>query len=122
MLAGHARSFPSIRLPLAALIVASADRGRRREEEWARVDSNHCRPKPTGLQPAPFGRSGTRPSEIHKFLAVAEALASLASKEDGTTDEGADEEEHRRHRSPRERRRSRARPRRARFLGRVAFR
>ena len=28
---------------------------------WAEMDSNHRRHKPTGLQPVPFGRSGTDP-------------------------------------------------------------
>ncbi len=31
--------------------------------EWARQDSNLRRRKPTGLQPVPIGRSGTRPGE-----------------------------------------------------------
>ena len=32
-----------------------------RQRWWGRVDLNHCRRKPAGLQPAPFDRSGTPP-------------------------------------------------------------
>ena len=30
-------------------------------KEWGELDSNQCRRKPAGLQPAPFGRSGIPP-------------------------------------------------------------
>src|SRR5690606_29817951 len=36
--------------------------------EWGRQDSNLCRLAPTGLQPVPFGRSGTPPLGTHSEL------------------------------------------------------
>ena len=32
-------------------------------QAWARMDSNHRRHKPTGLQPVSFGHSDTRPMD-----------------------------------------------------------
>ena len=35
---------------------------RRERKDWARLDSNQRRRKPTGLQPVSFGHSDTRPA------------------------------------------------------------
>lgn len=63
------RTRPGVGLPPTSrgadhCLVAVGAQGDRLEREvriWARVDSNHRRLTPTGLQPVPFVHSGTRP-------------------------------------------------------------
>ena len=42
---------------------------------WAEMDSNHRRHKPAGLQPDPFGRSGTDPRQ--EIVAEATRVSTL---------------------------------------------
>ena len=54
-------------------VIAELDGCRRTEantdksDDWARVDSNHRRQTPTGLQPVPFGHLGTRPGRSSHY-------------------------------------------------------
>ena len=56
---------------------------------WAEMDLNHRRHKPTGLQPVPFGRSGTDPCSTQ----IVSPLRLVSTFEMVLNSEGEDEED-----------------------------
>ena len=52
------------------------------KEWWGRVDLNHCRRKPAGLQPAPFDRSGTPPHSKVASRNECPGLAKINNKKE----------------------------------------